>query len=158
MDFGTEAATRVPQRMFRRLFELRRKNPFHQRNFVGLLFRTARSPAGPDDGGIDAPQTAAQSAAALEVFQQRREHLGPSAVPAPAAEAPVDGLPRAIVFGDVAPGCPRVESPEDTVKDALMILPRPPPLVLMGRVGEERCNALPVRRRDIMASLNRRPP
>src|SRR5262249_13495644 len=124
----------------------------------GSFLRSTGSPAGADDGGIDEPQFAAQSAVPLQVDQQMREDPGPRAVTGPAPEATVDRLPGAVALRDVAPGRPRVEAPQDAVEDAPMVLPRSTAPILMGRVREEPLDALPLHLRKFITSSHGRPP
>jgi len=74
------------------------------------------------DGAIEAPQVAVDEAGLVQVQQQGIEDFGPGAVLAPAVEAVVDGLPRAIALGSVGPGGAGMQVPKYTVNEAPMLL------------------------------------
>ena len=77
----------------------------------GFFFRPGGSLVSADDAGIDTPEVALNEAGLVQAEQQGVEDLGPGAVLAPAVEAVVDGLPRAIAFGDVGPRGTGVQVP-----------------------------------------------
>src|SRR5262245_55542786 len=113
MHLGAEAATRVSQRMFLRLFDLRPLRPGQARGLSGMGFGPRGGSAGPDHGRIDEPKVVTQVAPLLQGVEQRGKDFRPGAVAAPAPEATVNGFPRAIDFWDVAPGGAGVQAPED---------------------------------------------
>src|SRR6201987_1006269 len=119
MHLGAEAAARVPQRMFLRLFDLRLLRPGQARHLSGMVFGPRCGPAGPDHGRIDEPKVVTQAAPLLQGVEQGGKDLRPGAVAAPSSEAAVDGFPRAIDFRDVSPGGAGVEAPEDTIEDTV---------------------------------------
>src|SRR5262249_3279369 len=123
----------------------------------GFFFRPAGGAAGAKDGGIDEPQFVAQAALTLKVFQQMGEDPSPSAVFPPRSEAAVASFPGAVTLGDVAPGGAGVETPEDAIEDAVLILPATATTVFVRRVREERGDALPLLLREFRATRHRWP-
>jgi hypothetical protein len=92
-----------------------------------------------------------ETARTLPVVQQVGPNPGPGAVLPPASEAAVDGLPGAIPLGEVAPQGARMETPQNPIEDALVVLPRATPTVPVGQVREERGEAFPLPLRKFMA-------
>lgn len=58
--------------------------------------------------------------------------LLPQAILAPLVEAAVDGLPRAVPFGQVTPWRPGFQNPADAVDDLAMAFSRPPYFRFLG--------------------------
>jgi len=94
----------------------------------------------------------------VELQQQGVEELGPGAVLAPAVEAVVDGLPRAIALGSVGPGGAGMQVPKYTVNEAPMLLPGMAPMAVVVAVGEEVRNALPLGVGKVIAVGHGKPP
>jgi hypothetical protein len=102
--------------------------------------RPGGSSAGADDGGIDAPQVAVEEAPLVQAEQEGVEDLGPGAVPAPAVEAVVDGLPGAVALGGVGPRGAGVQVPEDAVDEGAVAMRRVASAAVVVEVREERCD------------------
>jgi hypothetical protein len=79
----------------------------------------------------------------IEVIQQVGEDPHPGAVESPTAEAVVDGLPRPIAGGDIAPGRTRVETPQDPIEQLAMGLPRASRVMVVLEVRKQVINAIP---------------
>jgi hypothetical protein len=94
----------------------------------------------------------------VEMVEQGGEHLGPRAIPTPAVEAVVDGLPRAIARGNVAPGGAGVQAPEETVEQAAVRLPRVPALAVVMQVRKETRDAFPLSGLEFVATTHGWPP
>jgi hypothetical protein len=94
----------------------------------------------------------------VEVVEQGGEDLGPGAVEAPAAEAVVDGLPRAVAARDIAPGGAGVQAPEDAIEEAAMRPPRVAFAAVVSQVREEARDALPLPVLEFVAPSHGGPP
>ena len=93
----------------------------------------------------------------IEVVEQGGEDLGPGAILAPAPEAVVDGLPRAIAWRDVTPRGTGVQTPEEAVDQAAMRFPRMATTALMAQVWEEPLDAVPLRMVQFVAVHGKAP-
>jgi hypothetical protein len=124
----------------------------------GFFFRPACGPAGANDGGIDEPQRVAQATLVFPLFQQLRKDLSPRAVTSPAPEPALHASPRTVAFRDVAPGGAGVESPEDAVDHAAVILRGPTAAAVMPRLRQERLEMFPVLVRQFIAVSHGRSP
>ena len=110
----------------------------------GFFFRPARGPAGANDGGIDEPQRVAQATLVFPLFQQLPKDLSPRAVTSPAPEPAIHASPGTVAFRDVAPGGAGMESPEDAVDNAAVILRGPTATTVMPRLWQERFETFPL--------------
>jgi hypothetical protein len=158
VDFGTEATTGASQRMCKGLCELRRRWTGQLGNLVRMFPRPCGRTAGANDRGIDKPEVVAQAAALFQVSQQMREDLGPGTVTTPTSEAAIDGLPRAIPIGDVPPGSTGMQAPQNTVKEALVILQRTAAPTVVSPMRKESPDALPLIPRKFVAMAQKRSP
>jgi hypothetical protein len=122
------------------------------------FFRPTRGPAGANDGGIDEPQRVAQATLVFPFFQQLRQDLRPRAVTSPAPEPALHASPGTVAFRDVAPGGAGVESPEDAVDNAAVILRWPTATAVMPRLGQERLETFPLLVRQFIAVSHGWPP
>jgi hypothetical protein len=79
-----------------------------------------------------------QLASGVGLRLYRRQELTPDASLLPAVEATGHGTPRAIAFGQIPPGSPRAQHPENPVENAAMIDGRPTSLRFLG--GSSGCS------------------
>jgi hypothetical protein len=75
-----------------------------------------------DEGAVDAPERVIELAPGVELALERREQPVPEPRAAPASEAAVDGLPRPIALGQIAPRHAGVQPEQHAVEDAAVIL------------------------------------
>ena len=66
---------------------------------------------GSDHRAIDVMDVPVQLASGISLRLHRREELAPNARPLPAVEATGHGAPRAIAFGQIAPGGAGAQKP-----------------------------------------------
>src|SRR4051794_6640258 len=88
----------------------------------------------------------------VQFIQQRGDYANPSAICAPGVEAVPDGLPRPVTFGQVTPGGPGMQDPQDTADDGAVVPGRSPRLAVVRRVGEQRRDPLPLPVRQFVAT------
>src|SRR5216683_2632786 len=124
--------------MFFWFLQLRRGRAGKVRNLAWMLLCSRRSATRADYSGIDKPEVVAQAPALRQVIQQVGKDIGPSAIAAPATEAAIDGLPRAEVVRDVAPGSAGVKTPKDAIENAVVILKRASAMSAVNSMREER--------------------
>jgi hypothetical protein len=98
---------------------------------------------GADHRAIDILEVPVQLASRIGVRLHRRQERPPDASLLPAGEATGDRAPRAIAFGQIAPGSPGAQNPEHPVENAAMIDGRPTSLRFLW--GEQRLEPLPLR-------------
>src|SRR5262249_34062824 len=84
------------------------------------------------------------AAGPVEAQQQRVEDPRPGAVPAPAVEAIVDGLPGPIALGRVGPRGAGMQVPEDAVDQRAMVVPGMAGPAVVVAIGEEGGDPLPL--------------
>src|SRR6266545_3302535 len=125
---------------------------------AGLFFRAGGRGMGPVNGAIEAPEVALDDFGLVELEQQGVENLGPGAVLAPAVEAVVDGLPGAVASWRIGPRGTRVQVPEDAVDQGAMVLPGVAAAALVGAVGEEVLDPLPLGVGEVKAIVPGWPP
>ena len=80
----------------------------------------------------------------IEVVEQVGKDVHPGAIKPPTAETILDGLPRPVAWRDIAPGCPGVQTPQDTSEQLALGFPRVPRLVVMHEVWKQMLNPLPL--------------
>ena len=111
VNLGAKASPRTSQRIVFWLFELRRLVAAQCTRLGGLFSGPRSRTTGSNDRSIDAPQFSADAPHIIQLVEQGGEDSGPSTDLAPPVEAIIDRLPRAILSGNIAPRCPRVEMP-----------------------------------------------
>src|ERR1041384_440794 len=100
--------------------------PFvHARAVTVAAARPTGAAGGAGDGAVDAPQVVVDLALVVALVQQGGVQPGPGAVAPPAVEAGVNGVPFAVAFGQIAPGCAGAENPQDAVDHHVMGQPGP---------------------------------
>src|SRR5436309_13817589 len=129
-----------------------RLRPPSSRELLPFFPPSGRSPAGPDDGAVDAPQVVIDLALVVQFVQQRGGDPGPSAIPAPPIEPGKDGLPGPVALGEIAPGRAGVQDPKDTVDDRAVVARRPPHLTEAGPLAEQGRDAVPLLVRQFVAA------
>jgi hypothetical protein len=98
---------------------------------------------GSDHGAIDIMAVPVDLAIGVGLRVHGRQQLTPDASLLPAIAAAGHGPPRAIAIGQIPPGSPRVQNPENPVENAAMIDVRPTGLRFLR--GEQRLQPLPLR-------------
>jgi hypothetical protein len=98
---------------------------------------------GSDHGAIDIMHIPVQLAMGVGLGLHCREELLPDASPLPAVEAAGDRAPRAIALGQIPPGSPGAQNPENAIEDTSMINSRSTGLGFLWR--EQRLEPLPLR-------------
>src|SRR4051794_23374255 len=126
--------------------------PPSTRGPLAFFFRPGRRPAGPDDGAIDTPEVVIDEALVVQLVQQRGDNVNPGAVLAPGVEAVPDGLPRPVTLGEVTPGGAGMQDPQDAVDDGAVVPGGPPGLTVVGWVGKQRRDPLPLPVRQFVAA------
>src|SRR5262249_16642764 len=92
----------------------------------GFFFRRpGRGPRRPDVGAVDAEQLGVDEPGLVELQLERLDDAVEQAALAQRGEPVVDGLPRPEPLGQVTPGGPGVEPPEDAVEHQPVVLPLP---------------------------------
>src|SRR5262249_29090839 len=104
------------------------------------------------DGAIATPQVVIDETLVVQFVQQRGDKANPGAVSAPGVEAVPNGLPRPVTFGEVTPGGAGRQDPQDTVDDGAVVPGRPPRLAVVGWVGKQRRDPLPLPIRQFVAA------
>lgn len=94
----------------------------------------------------------------VEVVEEFGHEGSPGAILPPAVEAVVDGLPRAVAFGDIAPRCAGVQDPEDAMESAVVRQPRVAPTAVVPRMGQQGRQALPLSGAEFVTASHGRPP
>ena len=98
---------------------------------------------GSDDGAIEIMKVPVELALRVGLGLHGREKLRPDPRPLPAVEAAGHGAPWAIALGQIPPGRPSAQNPENAIEDASMINRRPAGLGFLW--GEQRLQPLPLR-------------
>src|SRR4051794_5699285 len=111
MDLGREAATGTPQGVIRGLLG------------IVVLPAPGGTSGGADHGAVDAPQLLVDQACIDAGGPQSGEDRVQGPVIAPGVEEVPGGGPGAELRGQVAPGGPGPEDPEDAVEDLAAISP-----------------------------------
>jgi hypothetical protein len=109
----------------------------------GALFGPSRVLMGSDHGAIEIMEVPVDLALGVGLRLHRRQELTPDASLLPAVEATGHGTPQAIAFGQIPPGSPGAQNPENPVENAALIDGRPTGLRFVG--GEQRLQPLPWR-------------
>jgi hypothetical protein len=97
---------------------------------------------GADDGAIDEVQLPIELAGGIGLPCERVKQALEDAGSLPAVEATGDGAPGAIALGQIPPGRPGAQDPQETVQDAPMIDRWPTSARFLGR--EQRLQPLPL--------------
>ena len=97
---------------------------------------------GADDGAVDEVERPVEPPFRIGLALQRGQDAIPDAGLLPAVEARRDGLPRAVAFGQGAPGTAGAQDPEDAVQDGTVVLGGTAGTGLLRR--EQRAQALPL--------------
>jgi hypothetical protein len=98
---------------------------------------------GSDDGAREIMKVPVELALRVGWGVHGREKLRPAPRPLPAGEAAGHGAPRAIALGQITPGRPRAQNPEQAMEDASMLNRRPAGLGVWW--GEQRLPPFPWR-------------
>jgi hypothetical protein len=98
---------------------------------------------GSDHRAIDVVDGPVDLAIGVGLRLHGRQELTPDASLLPAVEATGHGPPRAIALGQIPPGSPGAQNPENPVKNATMIDGRPTGLRFLW--GEQQLQPLPLR-------------
>src|SRR5262249_55404916 len=92
----------------------------------GFFFRRpGRGPRRPDVGAVDAEQLGVDEPGLVELQLEPLDDAVEQAALAQRGEPVIDGLPRPEPLGQVTPGGPGVEPPEDAVEHQPVVLPLP---------------------------------
>ena len=94
----------------------------------------------PDHGAVDEVERPIDLPAGIGLLLDGGEQLVPDPSPGPAPEASVRGLPGPVSLGEIAPGCPGSELPQDGIEHAAIVLPGSAGLVR----GQERLEPVPL--------------
>jgi hypothetical protein len=98
---------------------------------------------GSDEGASEIMQVPVELALRVGWGVHGRAKLRPDRRPLPAGEAAGHGAPRAIALGQITPGRPRAQTPEQAMEDASMLNRRPAGLGFWW--GEQRLPPFPWR-------------
>jgi hypothetical protein len=127
VDLGAKTTSRTPQRIVKRLLDLRLLMSSQPPRTAPLFPPSGGSPTGPDDGTVYAPQVVVELALVVQLVQERGDDANPSAIPPPSVESSKYGLPWSVGLGEVTPGRTGVQDPKDPVDDRAVVTWRAAP-------------------------------
>src|SRR6185312_8071425 len=101
---------------------------------------------------IDAPEVMVEQSLVVRFVEQRSDDTDPGAIATPGIEAAEHRLPRPVVLGEVTPGRPGAEDPEDAVDDRAIVAGRSACLAGASPLREQRGDPVPPRIGEFVAA------